>query len=87
MGKQTIGAGLRNYRYMYKLDRTLTALLALADSWDNTAIGSRLEADKANKQLLASKLYGYGDGLSLAAAELRTLIEQLVDGDKHNGKA
>ena len=72
---------------MHTREQTLNALLSLADAWDNVSLEKRVEADETTVKMLAANLYGYSDGLSLAAEELRSLIERLIDGDKHNGKA
>lgn len=72
---------------MHTREQTLNALLSLADTWDNVSLEKRVEADETTVKMLAANLYGYSDGLSLAAEELRSLIERLIDGDKHNGKA
>jgi hypothetical protein len=57
--------------------RLTTTLLSLADSWDNHSLAKRTEADEMSDKTLANNLYGYSDGLTLAAQELRTIAEHL----------
>lgn len=68
---------------MLRYDQRLTTtLLSLANSWDNHSKEKRHEADGMIDKTLANNLYGYSDGLNLAAQELRTIAEHLSRRNK-----